>query len=338
MAELRPGIHRSRAMNHSIAYQSVFPSALETIASETAFGLLAELDNMAPFMAGRVRTWLTAQFGTATIGDLFSRAEAFPVMLFPWWLEVSIRDPDPALHRDISTSTISGYLYIRLIDNLMDGDAPADVGLLPALGFFHSKFTEPYRRHFAAGHPFWTDILELWVETADVTMQDHALQDIDRNTFERISARKTGAAKIPIAAVAHSLKRTDLLPDWYRLVDLFGCWHQMLNDLFGWPRDLRHGAITYFLSEASREKTSGETFEKWIAHEGFGWAIRELDRWMDELRELASRLRSQDLHQYLDRRRALLDEQAARVRRGFQALEDLGELVGRQGRPGPAGD
>jgi hypothetical protein len=314
----------------------VFPSALETIASETASGLLAELDGMAPFMGERVRAWLEDQFGTAEIGALFTRVEAFPVLLFPWWMEASVREPDLALHRDVATSTISGYLYIRLIDNLMDGDAPADVGLLPALGFFHSKFTEPYHRHIAAGHPFWTNFLELWVETADLTMQDHALSSIDRSTFELVSARKTGAAKIPMAAVAHSLKRTDLLADWYRLVDVFGCWHQMTNDVFGWPRDLRHGATTYFLSEASREKASGETVETWFAREGFGWAMHELNRWMDELRVLADKLGSPDLHRYLDRRRALLDEQAAKVRRGFGALADLGELVGRQGKSGPS--
>jgi hypothetical protein len=330
-----PGDDRSRAENQPIAYQSVFPSALETIASETAFGLLAELDGMAPFMAARVGAWLEDQFGTAEIGELFTRVDAFPVLLFPWWLEASVREPDPDFHRDIATSTISGYLHIRLIDNLMDGDAPADVGLLPALGFFHSKFTAPYRSHFAGGHPFWTNFLELWVETADLTMQDHALQDIDRDTFERISARKTGAAKIPIAAVAHSLKRTDLLPDWYCLVDVFGRWHQMLNDVFGWPRDLRHGATTYFLSEAGRERTSGETVETWFGREGFGWAMHELNRWMDELRVLADKLGSPDLHRYLDRRRALLAEQAAKVRRGFGALADLGALVGRQGKASP---
>jgi hypothetical protein len=220
----------------------------------------------------------------------------------------------------------------------MDADGPADVGLLPALSFLHSKFIEPYHGHFVAGHPFWSDFLKVWVGTAEVTMRDHALSAIDRSTFETVSARKTGAAKIPIAAVAHSLKRTDLLPDWYRLVDVFGCWHQMFNDVFGWPRDLRHGATTYFLSEAGRERTSGETVETWFAREGFGWAMRELDRWMDELRELADKLESQDLHKYLDKRRALHDGQAAKVRRGFEALEDLGELVGRQGRPGSAGD
>jgi hypothetical protein len=300
-----------------------------------ASGLLVDLDGLAPFMAERLRAWLEAQFGTAEIGDLFTRADAFPVMLFPWWLEASIRDPDPALHRDIATSTISGYLYIRLIDNLMDADGPGDVGLLPALSFLHSKFTEPYQRRFVAGHPFWSDFLEVWVETADVTMRDHALPAIDRNTFERVSARKTGAAKIPIAAVAHSLNRTDLIPDWYRLVDAFGCWHQMLNDVFGWPRDFRNGATTYFLTEA-RRGTTGETVETWFFREGFGWASRQLDGWMDELRELADKLVSPDLHRYLDGRRILFAEQASKIQRGFQALEDLGDLVGRQGKTGPA--
>ena len=290
---------------------------------------------MAPFMGERVRAWLEDQFGTAEIGALFTRVDAFPVLLLPWWLEATVREPDPALHRDICTSTISGYLYIRLIDNLMDGDAPADVGLLPALGFLHSKFTEPYHRRFVAGHDFWTDFLEVWVGAAEVTMQDHALSTIDRSTFERASARKTGAAKIPIAAIAHSLDRPDLLPDWYRLVDLFGCWHQMLNDVLGWRRDLRHGATTYFLSVGA----SSDPVETWFVREGFGWAMGELDQWMDGLRELADELASPGLHRYLDTRRNHLNEQAARISSGLKALQSLGDLVGRRGASaaGPRG-
>lgn len=255
------------------------------------------------------------------------REDAFPLLLLPWWLDASVGEPDHSLHRDLSASSISGYLYIRLIDNLMDGDAPADVGVLPALSILHTRFTDPYHQRFAPSHPFWDEFRAVWFETAEVTLRDSVLASIEREEFEAISARKTGAAKIPLAAVAHSVNRPDVLPEWYRLVDRIGCWHQMLNDLFGWQKDLRNGSITYLLSEGHR-MAPPRSLEEWFAGEGFDWAMDQLDGWMAELADLGERLGSPEVIDYLDKRHALLHDQAARVRSGLRALTELGRVVG----------
>jgi hypothetical protein len=265
---------------------------------------------------------------------VFTRPDAFPLLLLPWWLEASVRDPDLSLQRELTTSSISGYLYIRVVDNLMDGDAPADVALLPALSLLHTRFTDPFRKWFGPQHPFWEDFHRTWFETAEVTLRDATLESIDRSHFETISARKTGAAKIPVAAAAYAMERSDLLPDWCQFVDRFGCWHQMTNDLFGWHKDLRNHNTTYLLSEG--RAAAPESIESWFYRQGFDWGIRQLDGWMAELRVIADRIGSLDLVSYLDARHDQLHEQAAKVRSGLQAVTDFGRVVDlRRRRPNP---
>ena len=52
----------------------------------------------------------------------FLHPEAFPMVLLPWWLESTIHEP-PArgFQRDIVYSSVSGYYFVRMIDDLMDG-------------------------------------------------------------------------------------------------------------------------------------------------------------------------------------------------------------------------
>jgi hypothetical protein len=306
----------------------VYPPTLQRSAAEGVAKLFADLEETVPHISERLRRWLESVFGPAALEEVFMRPDAFPLLLFPWWFEQSVREPDPSLHQDLSTSSISGYLYIRLIDNLMDGDAPVDVGVLPALSVLHTRFTDPFHERFAPFHPFWEDFRTIWFDTAEVTLHDAALASIDREQFEAVSARKTGAAKIPLAAAAHTVGRPDLLPDWYRLVERFGCWHQMMNDLFGWHKDLRNGSTTYLLSEGRRVAHSPESLESWFANQGFDWAVEQLDAWMSELQVIGDRLGSPAVLTYLNVRQSLLHDQAARVRSGLRALTELGRVVG----------
>lgn len=259
--------------------------------------------------------------------EVFTRADAFPLLLLPWWLESSVRPPDVSLQRELATSSISGYLYIRLMDNLMDGDAPADASMLPSLSLLHTQFTEPFRKWFGHPHPFWEEFQGIWFETAEVTLRDAMFDSIDRQQFETISARKTGAAKIPVAATAYTLDRSDLLPEWYRFIERFGCWHQMVNDLFGFHKDLRNGNTTYLLSEGRRVGGSTELIESWFYRKGFNWAIQQLDGWMDELRAIGAGIGSAEVLSYLDARHTSLHDQAARVRSGLEALAEIGRVV-----------
>ena len=297
----------------------MYDEALIELAAEADLQLRSNLAYHAPFLARSVDSWLEDMFGAASLAEVFTRTEAFPTLLIPWWLDGSIGERDRSLHRALTYSTMNGYLYIRLIDNLMDQDAPGDVNLLPALSFFHLEFIDPYRRLFGPGHRFWADLRSVWLETADVTLHDATLREIDRSTFERVSARKTGAAKIPVAAVCHYRRRLHLQPRWNDFADAFGRWHQMHNDIFSWRKDAAHGATTFLLSEGRRQLADG-TIEDWFIDAGFDWGIEQLNAYMSDLKRIADTLESQEALAYLGDRENSLTAQVADVETGLAVL------------------
>jgi hypothetical protein len=214
-----------------------------------------------------------------------------------------------------------------MIDNLMDGHATGELGLLPALSFFHTQFQGAYQRHFHSDHAFWALFEQTWFRSAEATMVDASLADLNWEQFTRVAARKTCAAVIPVAAVCHRYERQDLIGPWSRFLDLFGRWHQMWNDLFTWRRDLRNGTQTYLLSEALRRRSEAQPVDDWVVWEGLEWGIDLLQVWMDDLLAEACHLNSQDLAGYLDQRAAMLAGQQNRIREGLQNAAELLELL-----------
>ena len=306
----------------------MYDEVLTEAAAEADLQLRANLETRAPYMAEVVDDWLDEAFAGAGLAEIFTRSDAFPMLLVPWWVDGSVGSQDRWLHRMLTYSTMNGYLYIRLIDNLMDGDAAGRVDLLPALGFFQHEFIEPYRSLFPARHPFWRDFRDIWLETADLTMQDAALEDVTRLAFEEISSRKTGAAKIPVAAVCHFRRRLHLEPRWNGFIDAFGRWHQMHNDIFGWRKDVEHHNATFFLSEGRRRRPDGG-LAGWMIEEGFSWGVEELRRSMAELRRIATALGSEDALDYLERRHEEVTEYAAQVTADLEALLGLSSALQR---------
>jgi hypothetical protein len=275
-------------------------------------------------MAAQVTPWLEQLAGDGQPADYFKHPLAFPSLLLPWWLERTIQpEPDLAFQGDLVYSTINGYYYIRLIDNLMDGHATVELELLPALGFFHSRFQTVYQRYFPGNHPFWEQFSAIWLHSAEVAMQDAALTGIDEAEFTQIAAQKIGAVKIPLVALCYRYERLDLVEPWFQLVDLLGCWHQFLNDLLGWYRDDARQSCTYFLAEAARRRADAEPLVSWIAREGFDWASDKLAAWMAALKALAVELHSADLVHYLEVREQMLQSQQAEVVAGLRNLMTL---------------
>lgn len=274
-----------------------------------------------PYMARQLGPWLRELAGQAEISGYFTHPLAFPTLLFPRWLEkICAESPDPAFQADLVYSTINGYYFIRLIDNLMDNQATTELQLLPALAFFHTQFQAAYRPHFAAAHPFWRFFTATWLHSAEVTMQDAGLTEIDEDQFWRIAAQKTCAAKIPVAAVAYYYDRPDLIEDWTGLVDLFGGWHRLFNDLFDWHRDYARQTPSYFLSEGRRRKQPAEPMAAWVAREGFAWAAQQLEAQMTAMQEQAARLHSPELLRYLEEREAMCHQQQEKAARGLATL------------------
>jgi hypothetical protein len=286
--------------------------------------LRIDLEQMAPAMAGPVLTWIEALAGTARPEAYFKHPVAFPSLLLPWWLDETIRpEPDLAFHTNLVYSTINGYYFIRLIDNLMDRQATVELDLLPATGFFHTQFQLVYQHYFEYDHPFWNDFRRYWFESAEATMQDAQLADLDEVRFRQVAARKVCAGKIPLAAVCCRAERLDLLEPWFHFFDRLGAWHQLFNDLFDWHTDLERQHQTYFLSEANRCKRAEELIAAWVIREGFEWGADTLQIWLAELKELASLLNNPNLVAYLNRRGDMLLKQKVDVAEGLRHLNRI---------------
>lgn len=257
-------------------------------------------------LGDHIINWVRRVYPTDKPEYAFIEQGAYPLLLLPWYAERTFQpEPDPEFQSQLIYSTINGYYYIRLLDNIIDGHSANNPSLLLTLSFFHSQFQSPYTRYFGHEHPFWDCFHAIWMHSADVTMRDMELMDIDYDTFISVCAQKTSAVKIPLAAVFHCYNQPDRIAAWSRFVDLFGCWHQMGDDIVDWIKDIRQDTNTFFLSQAQNQKKPDEPVLDWVIREGFQWGMGLMDGWMDELQETARDLESPELQSYLEMRSEL---------------------------------
>lgn len=306
---------------------SIYTPTLRRAIRQGVGRICVELDARMPLTAKDVKNWLVYLAGSEQPADYYLRRADLPMFLFPWFLEKTQVKTDAAFLNDRVYSTINGFYYIRLLDDVTDHHAMDEVALLPALGFFHSQFQTPYQNHFAAGHPFWDYFHRIWFHSADVTMRDLKLRKVNRKQFVRVSAQKTCAVKIPIAAVAYKYGQEDALAGWSKFMDIYGCWHQMSNDLFHWHEDLSLGTATYFLTEAEKRKRARETAVDWVIRQGFEWGIETLDEWMGQARELAGELECADLLYFLEYRDEKLRSEAQEMLTNLRTAGKLRNLM-----------
>ena len=237
----------------------------------------------------------------------FKHPQAFPMLLLPWWAEKSILGRlDTDFQSSIVNATINGYYYIRLIDNLMDGHATVELELLSALGIFHTDLLTALHPYFEHGHEFWDFFSATSLQSAEFATVDAQLTDISRKRFVEVAAKKTCGAKVPVAAVCFKNDCPELIEQWTVFIDLLGCWHLMLDDVFDWSGDFERQTPSYFLSEAKRQKKIDESVPEWILREGFEWGVENVRDWIDASRSVAQELRSPDLMVYLDTRDSML--------------------------------
>ena len=261
---------------------------------------------------------------TGDAPDYFVQPRMFPMLLLPWWMAESMgRKPDHGFHSDVVYSTLNGYYYIRLLDNLMDGHGTVELALLPAAALFHSEFLLTYQQYFEADHPFWPIFRSAWFSYSEAIACEAGVECFDETAFRRISVSKLCAARIPLAATSHFYQGADSMKPWLEFTTALAHWSQMLDDLFDWHRDLRDKKDSYVLSQARRHKREGETVESWIAREGFDWGISVLSRWLPELRRLAQPLRSAAVNRYLDLREEMLEEDSAKLGAGLKTLVEI---------------
>lgn len=290
--------------------EDLYPPELQDLVKRASSRIRRRVKAVAPTLSVHAIRWMRSLSGGAPLETYFTHPQAFPMLLLPWWLEIRLRGvPARAFHGDVVYSTLNGYYFVRMIDDLMDRERPPGAQVLPALIFFHTEFQLTYHRHFPDRHPFWRAFANASFAAAETASQDAGLDEIGLLQFQQTSARKIAGAKVPIAAVCHRYERPELLVPWSEFVDLLGRWHQMRNDMLGWNRDLRNGTQTYFLSEASRRKASTESIVEWVIGEGLAWGFAQLEASMQELLTAAAELDCPPLATYLEDRRSAVADQ-----------------------------
>lgn len=260
-------------------------------------------------LAGETLRWIARRCDVAHLERYLAHPEAMPLLALPWWLEKSVRgEADTEFQTGLMTSSAHGYFFIRMLDDLMDGHE-VDRACLPALHLFSFHFQSIYSRYFPARDPFWEYFERSLASTAEAVSADFGLRQISSQDFLTITARKSSAALIPIAAVCSRYCRFDLLPKWEEFLTLFSRWHQMRDDIVDWSEDYEGGHSTWILTEAQAGKAPGETVPVWMGRTGLAWAYDVMAGWMREIRAAAGGLSSSELIGYLDAREATFARQ-----------------------------
>lgn len=299
---------------------------LTSLIAEAVHRVPFELQRWAPSMAEPVSAWIQGLSPGAAPEAYFLQPDRFPFLHMPWWMETTLREEaDPEFQSDLIYSSVNGYYFIRLVDNLMDGHDTVERSILPAAAFFHTQFHLGYQRYFPWGHPFWRTFGETWLDAHGAALHDAGLRVIRRGDFLAWSARKTGAAKIPLAAVGFRCGLPEAIPPWFEFCDVLGRCEQMTDDLFDWYADQGGSRASYFLSEARLRKRPAEPVAGWVAREGFAWGVESIQEWLVDLRSLATRLGSPEAERHVAERSQRLD---GRHRDMAEGLDALGKVAG----------
>ena len=286
--------------------------------------LTDELFGKTPFVADKLLEWMKALGKSDDPADYFRHPRAFPMLLLPRWFAAAEGVmPDSAFRTDLVFSTVCGYYYIRLIDNVMDKETTDEKKLLPAAGTLYLGFTSFYAKHFRADHPFWGDFEACSSTAVESTIRDALLESVSKEDFVSISSNKTCVARIPLYAVAHQHNRTGEVAPWISFVDQLAGWYQMVNDLYDWMNDSHLGIRTYFLSEGMRRKRPSQSLSSWVVDEGFDWGVALLTTQMRALERMASRLSSPELLSFLKARDEYFRQRSSEVSAGLKGLSSL---------------
>jgi hypothetical protein len=218
-----------------------------------------------PPLSDLVTRFLCTVAGTSgTHRGYFSNPLAPPLLYLPIWLFDSLvqrqtLDPElrPALIQ-ILAGTMQGYLYVRTQDDVLDEPARADCDLLLLGNVCCSGMTRAYGEVLGPRAAlFWREYDRAMVDFSNMTLAEHhaVLSDTPYETklFEQ-HADKVAFARIPMLAVATLASRLDLAPLVATLVHQLGIAYGLVNDVIGWPRDLRAGQRTYLLARAGLQR------------------------------------------------------------------------------------
>ncbi len=303
----------------------LLPTILQRAADRFHSGLKAALPGTAPLL----NKWLRRVPAHPKTVEVCLAVRSFPAFYLPYWLALQRGRPvETRFLEDVAYSTLNGYYFVRLLDNVSDGDGPPELKrLLPAGGYFCAEFHAPYQQYFPPDHPFWGLFRAAWNEQAEAASTESEIGDITQSRFLSVSARKFSAAKGPLAAAAFHYGLQDQLPPWNDFVDRLGAFSQLVNDLFDWHHDCVSGIPSFVQSEYLRRRAAAEeSIHCWIVRDGFDRGANTLRSWLEDLRHRAEALGSPGAVQWVNQRRTLLEDEVKRGKDGLRVLNSLASM------------
>ncbi len=306
------------------------PNTFVTLLREAWQQLDQSLQTRAPALANAWRAWTIALAGGRDPIDYFLHPYAYPTLLMPWWMDATMgKAANPELQRHLLHTSLAGYYVIRFIDDVVDGDAPERVQLLPLVPVLQAEF------HALQNNAKLTPLQQLalqkaWALGHESSWLDSKLDSVDEASFKQVSACKVAAVRVPMLMVAWHHGLAELSTEWNTCIDKLGAWHQFHNDLFDWQRDLQAKRATWFTSEIERHRGNGSALA-WVASEGFAWGVAQLESLGNELLIHSHALGCTGLTVWLTERTEILKRIASEVISDFAYLAPL--LVKRNNAP-----
>jgi hypothetical protein len=294
------------------------PEELPTQLAELQHGLDQAISEQMPatFEHWRRRTAALAPSEDRTA--YFLALSAFPTVLLPQWLAPAA---DPALHRDLLASSLAGYWAIRVVDQITDGDHPEDRQLAPVLGLLHAWFWRPYHARFAPhDSAFWEPALRWWTGGADAAVAE-ATAPVEE--LRRLTARKTGAVRIPLLAVARTAGGTQLPEAWELVVERLCVAHQLHNDWTDWRRDRAAGQRTWAGAWAEQHGGDRSAAEWWAVEGAQRFAAEELLPALSDLHRALAAVPTAAGLAWCEARTQQVHTQLAQLQRARDALARL---------------
>ena len=102
-------------MAHDPADDTLLRQILQQAADRFYANLNSALPRTAPLIAARLKR---VPAGARTV-EVCLATQSFPAFSMPWWITPpEARGHDPEFQQDLCYSTLNGYYFVRLIDNV----------------------------------------------------------------------------------------------------------------------------------------------------------------------------------------------------------------------------
>jgi hypothetical protein len=236
-------------------------------------------------------------------------------LLLPAWLPADSRVANRirrrrAFLRDILWAQYCVFLYVRLLDDVLDGDsATASMPIVGSALLMEAERT--FARHVDVA-PFREFLRGAIADTCDAGLRIDAMQRSGGAGRDALRAYAAAAAifKVGTAAVCIAGRRTSALPWLYRFADAIAVAAQIMDDIRDLDADLKRGRVNYAAARLGPDLARGI-----FCDDGIGALADEVDRHLRRAARAASRARLGAAVAYAERVRAELSTFRATLRR-----------------------